>query len=540
MTGLKGTIENIKDGETVYLGGDTFHIYPDSITPVDRFYPGYGDVRNYCFVVRDKKNITIDGQGAELIFHGKVSPFNFVNCENITLKNFSVDYAVPGYAYGRVIAVTDDYFDLDFSCCEFSADITSDGSLKFFDKNDEQTVSLRCTLIEELGTDFVHLRGRYFLRVDPWKVGQPLSSMYREARFEKLGENLIRFYVKRNWENETKHEVGNYILFDLSGRNNVSFEFDACTDITLSDIELYASIGLAVITTNCKNLYANRVNSVIRENSGRIIAVKDDVFHLVATKGEVIIENCIFDRMIDDALNIHSFYPTVKEIVDKHTLLTEIICPQNRMLDLYRNGQKLKLLDSDHTDTGKVYTVCGHSYAGDKLIRLVIKEEVTEDITGFMLDDSIDAATLLLKNCKVTDTIGRVVVQTPAKAVVEDCYFHTTYTSLIVNGRSKTYSESAPVTDLTVRNNHFDGFGQFPAIITGYGCYNPENKIIHGRITVENNRFTANGENYMMLKYFDKVIIDNNTFEQDLNYRERPSVGSGGIITEYCNTVVIK
>lgn len=214
---------------------------------------------------------------------------------------------------------------------------------------------------------------------------------------------------------------------------------------------MYASLGLAIIGINCKNIYANSVNSVIKENSGRMIAVKDDVFHLVATKGKVVIENSTFENMIDDTANIHSFYPTIREVVGSHTAIIEIICPQNKMLDLYRNGQRLKLLKNDHTDTGEYYTVCGHSYVSDKLIKLEFEEELSSDVVGFLFDDSEGSADFTFRHCKISNTHGRIVVQTAGKSVVEDCYFHTQGSSIIVNGRSKTYSESAPITDLTIK-----------------------------------------------------------------------------------------
>ena|GEM_PF-3724860 len=74
--------------------------------------------------------------------------------------------------------------------------------------------------------------------------------------------------------------------------------------------------------------------------------MKDDVFHLVATKGEVVIKNCTFDRMCDDALNVYSYYPTIKKVLNKNTLVTEIICPQDKILDLYRTGQTLPILNA--------------------------------------------------------------------------------------------------------------------------------------------------------------------------------------------------
>lgn len=45
--------------------------------------------------LKGKKNVVIDGNGAEIKIHGIMTPFLFDRCENITLKNIKFDYARP-------------------------------------------------------------------------------------------------------------------------------------------------------------------------------------------------------------------------------------------------------------------------------------------------------------------------------------------------------------------------------------------------------------------------------------------------------------
>ena len=46
-------------------------------------------------LARDKKNIVIDGNGATVLVHGKMTPMIFDNCENVTVRNIVFDYACP-------------------------------------------------------------------------------------------------------------------------------------------------------------------------------------------------------------------------------------------------------------------------------------------------------------------------------------------------------------------------------------------------------------------------------------------------------------
>lgn len=53
----------------------------------------------------------IDGNGSELIFHGHLQPFTLDGCENITLRNFTIDWEKPIVSECRVIGKSCDYLD---------------------------------------------------------------------------------------------------------------------------------------------------------------------------------------------------------------------------------------------------------------------------------------------------------------------------------------------------------------------------------------------------------------------------------------------
>ncbi len=49
------------------------------------------------------KNVIFDGQGSELVFHGRMLPVSLVGSENCTLKNFSIDFANPHISQVKVL-----------------------------------------------------------------------------------------------------------------------------------------------------------------------------------------------------------------------------------------------------------------------------------------------------------------------------------------------------------------------------------------------------------------------------------------------------
>ena len=82
-------VKNLKDGDTITLENKEYHIYPDflqervicvSNNDMDGF-------KKTAFLIENKKNITVDGNGAKLIFHGIVNPF-FITNYTLRIMNF--------------------------------------------------------------------------------------------------------------------------------------------------------------------------------------------------------------------------------------------------------------------------------------------------------------------------------------------------------------------------------------------------------------------------------------------------------------------
>jgi len=64
------------------------------------------------FALSNLNGLTIDGGGAELMVKGATSLFSFVNCRDITLRNFSVDCARAPFSVGEVVAAEPRWFDV--------------------------------------------------------------------------------------------------------------------------------------------------------------------------------------------------------------------------------------------------------------------------------------------------------------------------------------------------------------------------------------------------------------------------------------------
>ena len=114
-------IEAMSDGDTLCLDGGEYHLYPDGAY-VKEYYISNNDcgLKPIALPIIGKKNVTVDGGGAELIFHGKMNPIVIDNSENITIKGISIDYNTPFYAQAEIMAAGDDGILLKFDGKDFN------------------------------------------------------------------------------------------------------------------------------------------------------------------------------------------------------------------------------------------------------------------------------------------------------------------------------------------------------------------------------------------------------------------------------------
>ena len=61
--------------------------------------------KNISVLIKDKRNVTLDFGGAMLKFHGRILPFVVDGCDNVTLKNFTINYDRTFYSQADIISV---------------------------------------------------------------------------------------------------------------------------------------------------------------------------------------------------------------------------------------------------------------------------------------------------------------------------------------------------------------------------------------------------------------------------------------------------
>jgi hypothetical protein len=87
--GEKARIE-LENGSYFFRQEESFPV----VQPISNTlkYDGKTHIRHAGLLLDGIKDLTIDGNGAQLIFDGEMTPAVLLDCSNVTLKNFSVDF----------------------------------------------------------------------------------------------------------------------------------------------------------------------------------------------------------------------------------------------------------------------------------------------------------------------------------------------------------------------------------------------------------------------------------------------------------------
>ena len=100
--------DTIFESDTLYIADrKQYDLYPsDSYEEIHWWWTilNSGNIPlRAVFVLRGLKNVTVDLGGAKLVLHGRIMPFAVYDCENVTFRNFSIDYDRPFYTEGVVM-----------------------------------------------------------------------------------------------------------------------------------------------------------------------------------------------------------------------------------------------------------------------------------------------------------------------------------------------------------------------------------------------------------------------------------------------------
>jgi hypothetical protein len=421
---------------TIIFSKGTYHFHPE-------MPDGYSDNTHIANKITGHKNLTIDGKGAEFIYHGKTIPFIISDCENLVFKNFSIDYQRPMVTQGEFVLVSDTAIHLKIDKEQYPYEII-DNKVWYIG---EGWRSDKCK--------YNQLFDKQTGNIIPKTHDDPVGDFYTHCAIE-VKPGIISFKGPFNWT--TRPEVSNVItMYNYIYAAN-TFQFQKCKNIVIENISIYHGGSLAVFGTTSENVTIDNLDIVARESKGRLFSNMADGIHLKGCKGLIKIENCEYNGSGDDFVNVHNMYGVIENRLSENKLLV-----RSFKAFTFSVGDSVWLVDhhsGKKFSTNKIKAinlVSGREWAGE--YELEFYDLIPSSIEAKDLIESREwLAQVLIRNNKIFKRHrgSGIRVTTPQKVVIERNYFNTAGHAILIEGDLDGWLESGAVEDLVIKNNVFD------------------------------------------------------------------------------------
>ena len=526
-------------GSALHLDGGRKH-FRKKYAAEHEYYINTNDIeaghKFIVFPIIGFDGLTIDGDGAELLFHGTINPFVIDHSNNITLRNFTVDYEHPFYLQGKIVDADEHHCEIEYDTSVYEITPGED-CITFGWTADDWTFEVERMLTLEFEADKgvpISTQAEYFLCFPTAPKDDSLSGMnrYVKASIPAPGRLLLKGEIG------FRHTVGNILVSTWNWRYNPAVFATDSRDILIQDVTLYHTSAMGFIGQVCHNITMERFNMVARPGSGRCMSVCADATHFVSCSGILRYESCRFLNMMDDAGNIHGLYTPYVRNIDDHTLLLRFKhLLQAGLNNQFTPGDKVEIVDTSTMQPVAELTVKSSELFTNNAIRLELEEKLPPMHDNYVVDNITKMPEVYINNCETGDNrpIG-FRLRSRKHTEVTNCLFHTMSYALLVSGDTYWGNESGPSKDVVIRNNRFvnAAYASGCAICISTNPNLVGNIPYHSNILIEDNYFELQDKRFLEAESAENLVMRNNTYHLNPELPAHGRTGEDGIIVKNC------
>ena len=438
------------------------------------------------------KNVTIDGKGAHLVTHGEMTSFVIDQCENITLRNFTVTAADPTVPELTVTEVGERHMTVRIH--PRSRYQIKDGKFSFVGNN--------WSLSDGIAQSY-----------DPekditWRSWSPLNGLRKAIELEP---NLLRFVYDK--APQARPELTFQMRDGIRDQACGLIQFSK--NVTLENLHLDFLGNFGIVGQMSENITYRNMAFEPEAGSGRTCAGFADFVQMSGCKGKITIENSRFSGAHDDPINIHGTHLAVTEFLAPNQIVVKYMHHQTYGFQSFLPGNTIEFIDP--------HTLLSLSSAKVKKAEMKNEREITITLDKPVTSKVKETEGLVIENVTYTPEVEirgnyfsriptrGILVSTRRKVIIEDnTFFRMQMSGILIADDARSWFESGMARDVTIRNNDFIECGG-PVIFIA-----PENDrnegYVHRNITIANNRFRLTGTDAISAKSVDGLKIKDNLF----------------------------
>lgn len=433
-----------EDVRLVFAPGE-YHFKPGQATQRYSYITNHDNgLKNIAFPLVGFESVEIVGNGAELIFHGRMLPFFFEDCESVKVAELSIDWDVPFNFLAEVVAVNeaDAWCDVKPVMEGFSWKLVGE-QINFPEIDGYSFSSMGSVLAFTADTKRV-IHGGLDITSHPRRVEKRVDGILR------IHEDLRQFppvgsmYSAKGPRGENRYAPA----FHVVSSRNTNFE----------DVVVHHALGMGFLFERTENITLRGGGVYLKEGTNRVISSTADATHFANCKGSILIEDARFENMLADGTNVRGTYVVVDQIIDDHTVRTRLGHFQQLGFEFAGAGDEVWFVHQPNPSRGRVNAVASVETINDRFSVLKFVEKLPAALqVGDILENKTWNPDFTMRGCVVRDNRARnIVLKTPGKIVIEDNDFSSHMSSIFFRGETFHWYESGAVEDVLIRNNRFD------------------------------------------------------------------------------------
>jgi len=449
----------------------------DNVLPRDVFLP-----------LENLTNATIRCRSrAEFVFHGNGIAIGLCGSRDVALKGIGIDYSRPFNTEWRFVGFDGGMpvLETDPAIFPFS---TEGGVLR----NAGECFHAEERLLVGFGGD------NYEKICADWVSG----------KCERLSATRVKILSRTDrWRYLVPPKPGETLFVTRAGRRPAPAVFVSRTErVLLEDVIVRASPGMGVICQlsgdisirGSKSAADRTAGAMPREGSGRVTSLQADATHFSNCRGLVTVENCTFERMCDDAINVHSTCLRIERLVPPDRLVAKFVHRQAKGFELFAPGETVRFIKARTLEAGAELALRSARMADAETYELEFASPLPD---GYAAGDTIENADwqpeVRFANNVVDRNVSRAALfTTPRRVVCEGNVFSRIPGAAIkLSGDSMNWFESGGCRDVLIRSNSF------------VNCRTSYNR---GVVIVDPEIASPTGQ---VERYHRNVVVEGNLFE---------------------------
>lgn len=517
-----------KEGEKVILrfpeGRYEFH---EKGAAVREYYISNHDQTNpkkVGIALEDMKNLTLDGQGSEFVFHGRMLPVSLLRSENCLLKNFSIDFENPHIAQVKIVE-NDPQDGIVFELAPWvDYRIAKDSIFEAYGEG----WTMRHSWGIAFDGDTKHLV------YNTSDIGCPTKG---------ASEVAPRRIHAPGWK-DARLVPGTVVAMRGWGRPTPGIFLSHDVNTTIENVKVHYAEGMGLLAQLCENITLEKFGVCLKGDADpRYFTTQADATHFSGCKGKIVSCNGLYEGMMDDAINVHGTYLKVVKRVDDCTLVGRYMHGQSWGFEWGCPGDEVQFIRSNTMElVGKQNKIISirpydkEQTEGAREFLITFQEPVDQVIneqSGFGIENLTWTPEVLFSGNVIRNNRARgSLFSTPRKTIVENNLFdHTSGAAILLCGDCNGWFETGACRHVIIRKNRFvnalTNLFQFTnAVISIYPeipDLKGQQQYFHGGpeggIVIEDNEFETFDAPILYAKSVDGLVFRNNTIKLNTEYK---------------------